>query len=619
MATLKEDTVTLSKLASPYSPMSPYLSPFGLMHSQPRLTTTTVSDWIPPVITILIPSPAQLPSYTPEIQAPDLAPAADHISNTFPPPHQLGPTLQPEPASQQVSTPAPHHSMTTRAKNHITKPIQKLNLHTHLASFPSSEPTSVAQALKDSNWCKAMSEEYDALVRNGTWELVSPTGITNLVGCKWVFRIKRNSDGSIDRFKACLVAKGFHQRPGVDYLETFSPVIKPTTMILVLSIAVSNGWSLRQLDVNNAFLQGTISETVYMAQPPGFIDADKPTHVCKLHKAIYGLKQAPRTWYHELCQFLVDFGFKNSHSDTSLFVLHAGTNLLYLLVYVDDIIITGNSDDLVSQVVECLAQRFSLKDLGPLSYFLGVEVVHHRHGLLLSQRRYIKDLLTRTNMQAIKPIHTPLPTSSSFIKLSSGSPLSDPTKYRTVVGNLQFVSLTRSDISFAVNKMSQFMHQPTDEHWTLVKRILCYLSGTINDGLLLHRTLPLSLHAFSDSIHAFSDADWAEYHSIAATAAELCWVCSLLSELCINLVSPPIVYCDNVGATQLSSNLVFHSRMKHMAVDYHFLRDQVQSGALRVAHVSSADQLVDLLTKPLPHSQFQKLRVKIGLFPCGLS
>ena len=239
-----------------------------------------------------------------------------------------------------------------------------------------------------------MYEEYDALVQNGTWELVSPIGITNLIGCKWVFRIKRNSDGSIDKFKARLVAKGFHQRPGVDYLETFSPVIKPTTVRLVLSIAVSNGWSLRQLDVNNAFLQGTLSETVYMAQPPGFIDADKPTHVCKLHKAIYGLKQAPRAWYHELRQFLVDSRFKNSHSDISLFILDTETNILYLLVYVDDIIITGNSNDLVSQVVEYLVQCFSLKDLGPLSYFLGVEVVPHRNVLLLSQRRYIKDLLT---------------------------------------------------------------------------------------------------------------------------------------------------------------------------------------------------------------------------------
>ncbi|KAH9684435.1 retrovirus-related pol polyprotein from transposon RE2 [Citrus sinensis] len=547
--------------------------------------------------------------------------------------------------------------MTTRAKNNIRKPIQKLNLHTHLSSPPNLEPTSMTHALKDHNWRRAMSEEYDALVRNGTWELVPPDGITNLVGCKWIFRIKRHSDGSLDRFKARIVAKGFHQRPGVDYHETFSPVVKPTTVRLVLSIAVSNGWSLRQLDINNAFLQGRLSEHVYMAQPPGFVDSDCPTYVCKLHKAIYGLKQAPRAWYYELRQFLVHSGFTNSHSDTSLFVLNTGRHVLFLLVYVDDIIVTGNSDDLVSQFVDCLAQRFSLKDLGSLSYFLGVEVVPHRRGILLSQRRYIQDLLKRTHMADATPVLTPLPTNSSSLTITSGTPLSDPSQFRAVVGSLQYLSLTRPDISFAVNKMAQFMHQPTDEHWVLVKRILRYLCGTLDKGLLLHRESPLSLHGFSDALHAFSDADWAgnkddysstsaylvylgrnliswsskkqqtvarssteaEYRSVAATAAELRWVCSLLAELGVTLQSSPVVYCDNIGATQLSSNPVFHSRMKHVAVDYHFIREQVQSGLLRVAHVSSADQLADLLTKPLPRSQFLLLRDKIGLFTRGLS
>jgi len=190
------------------------------------------------------------------------------------------------------TTHLPNHPMITRARNHITKPIQKLNLHATLTSSTPQEPTSITQAIKDPNWRNAMSAEYNALVNNGTWELVCPTTTTNIVGCKWIFRIKRNSNGSVDRYKACLVAKGFHQRPGVDYLETFSPVIKPTTIRLVLSLAVANRWSLRQLDINNAFLQGSLSETVFMAQPPGFIDSDHPSHVCKLHKAIYGLKQA---------------------------------------------------------------------------------------------------------------------------------------------------------------------------------------------------------------------------------------------------------------------------------------------------------------------------------------
>ena len=185
-----------------------------------------------------------------------------------------------------------------------------------------------------------MSEEFDALVNNGTWALVPPDNIQNLVGCKWIFRTKCKFDGSIDRFKARLVANGFHQHPRIDYQDTFNPVVKPTTVRIVLSIAVSRGWSLRQLDVNNVSLQGHLLENVYMSHPSGFVDKDNPSYVCKLNKAIYGLKQAPRAWYHELRIFLLQFGFQNSYSDTSLFVFHVDGHTMYLLVYVDDLIIT---------------------------------------------------------------------------------------------------------------------------------------------------------------------------------------------------------------------------------------------------------------------------------------
>jgi len=207
----------------------------------PRPTSTIVVSWLPPVLIVSVPLSSQPPSYTPAVPTPELSSAAATSSPTL----SADSPTPPSPVLQPASPPPPHHSMTTRAKNNILKPIQKLNLHTQLISSPNSEPSTVAQALQDSNWRNAMSDEYNALIRNGTWELVSPTNVNNLVGCKWIFCIKRNPDGSVNRFKARLVAKGFHQRPGVDYLEIFSPVIKPTTIHLVLNITVANGWSLR--------------------------------------------------------------------------------------------------------------------------------------------------------------------------------------------------------------------------------------------------------------------------------------------------------------------------------------------------------------------------------------
>ncbi|KAK4839517.1 hypothetical protein QYF36_022495 [Acer negundo] len=318
-------------------------SPYEASTSSPptdieQLTLPAVATSTPVAITSLEPPPS---SSQADITAALLVPQAVHTTpSTLVPTHllQSSPSSTPQPttsaaessslATVTVPQQVNDHHMTTRAKNNIHKPIQKLNLHTHLQPTPDCEPTT---------------------------ELAPSEMASNIVGCKWIFRIKRKSDGSIDRFKARLVTKGFNQPPGVDYFETFSPVIKPTTVRLVLNIAISHGWPLRQLDINNAFLQGHLTETVFMAQPLGFIDSDHPTHVCKLKKAIYGLKQAPRAWYHELCQFLLTVGFKNSYANTSLFVLNSGGNILHLLIYVDDIILTGNNAAHVNRFVESLA------------------------------------------------------------------------------------------------------------------------------------------------------------------------------------------------------------------------------------------------------------------------
>lgn len=210
----------------------------------------------------------------------------------------------------------------------------------------------------------------------------------------------------MDRFKARLVAQGFSQVPGLDFTTTFSPVVKASTVRVVLALAVINKWALHQLDVKNAFLNGFITETVYMEQPPGNVNSQFPTHVCRLRKALYGLKQAPRAWFHRLSSFLTTLGFVCGRADTSSFVYATGHTLLYLLVYVADIILTGNDSSLISRIIGQLHSQFSIKDLH-LSYFLGLEVLHSSSGLFLSQSKYARDVLVRAQMLDCNPVSTP--------------------------------------------------------------------------------------------------------------------------------------------------------------------------------------------------------------------
>jgi histone deacetylase 1/2 len=249
-------------------------------------------------------------------------------------------------------------------------------------STTTGEPTDLQGALSNANWKAAMDDEYSALIKNETWRLVPERLGTNVIDCKWVYRIKRKADGSVERYKARLVAKGFKQRYGIDYEDTFSPVIKIATVRLVLAVAVSRGWSLRQLDVKNAFLHGILEEEVYMRQPPGYEDKRKPGYVCKLDKALYGLKQAPRAWYSRLSAQLVRLGFVASKSDTSLFIYQKLGVTIYMLVYVDDIIVASSSKVATDALLRDLSKEFALKDLGDLHFFLGIEVHKVKEGLV---------------------------------------------------------------------------------------------------------------------------------------------------------------------------------------------------------------------------------------------
>jgi histone deacetylase 1/2 len=252
----------------------------------------------------------------------------------------------------------------TRLQSGISKPKVFTDGTVRYAYFTSTgEPSSLSEALGDPRWKASMQDEIKALERNHTWHLVPARKGINVIDSKWVFKIKRKADGSIDRYKGRLVAKGFKQRYGMDYEDTFSPVVKVATIRLVLSIAMSRGWCLRQLDVQNAFLHGVLEEEVYMRQPPGFEDLSKPYHVCKLDKALYGLKQAPRAWYARLSTKLIGLGFKASKSDTSLFIYSKNGVTIFMLIYVDDIIVTSSSSEAVAALLEDLRVELHLRIL----------------------------------------------------------------------------------------------------------------------------------------------------------------------------------------------------------------------------------------------------------------
>ncbi|GJU72852.1 ribonuclease H-like domain-containing protein [Tanacetum coccineum] len=444
------------------------------------------------------------------------------------------------------------------------------------------------------------------------------------------------------RYKARLVANGRSQQQGIDCDETFSPVVKPATIRTVLSLAVSRDWPIHQLDVKNAFLHGHLSETVYMHQPPGFVDPNKPNYVCHLQRSLYGLKQAPRAWFQRFASYATRVGFQHSKTDSSLFVFHRGSDIAYLLLYVDDIILTASSSAFLQRIITSLHSEFAMTDLGSLNYFLGISAQRSATGLFLSQSKFAEEILERAHMQNCNPCRTPVDTESKLG--SDGDPVSDPTLYRSLAGALQYLTFTRPDLSYAVQQVCLYMHDPRDPHFTALKRILRYVRGTLDYGLQLHVSSTTQLTAYTD-------ADWAgcpvtrrstsgycvflgdnllswsakrqvtlsrssaeaEYRGVANVVAETAWIRNLLCELHTPLFTATLVYCDNVSAVYMSANPVQHQRTKHIEIDIHFVRDFVASGQVRVLHVPSRFQYADIFTKGLPTALFIEFRSSLNV------
>ncbi|KAJ0909446.1 putative RNA-directed DNA polymerase [Helianthus annuus] len=367
-----------------------------------------------------------------------------------------------------------------------------------------TEPTCYEEAANDPRWVEAMNKEMEALFRNNTWTLADLPQGRKAIGCKWVYRVKYKSNGEIERFKARLVAKGFNQREGLDFGETFSPVVKMVTIRSVITLAVHFKWPLYQLDVDNAFLHGSITEDVYMKLPQGYYSKSE-TKVCKLIKSLYGLKQAPRKWNERLTDVLLKSGFIQSKCDHSLFIMNKKDVTVFLLVYVDDIVLTGNSIAEIEHIKQVLNDTFKIKDLGVLKYFLGIEVLYDKDEICFSQRKYCLELLSEFGYLGCKPISTPI--EQSYLVTSKVDKnqelLKNVTGFQKLIGKLIYLSLTRPDISYTVQFLSQFMHCPKEVHLSLALRLLRYLKLNPGKGISFKKSDKLDLFGYADS-------DWAK-------------------------------------------------------------------------------------------------------------
>uniref|UniRef100_A0AAV1VKE2 Polyprotein n=1 Tax=Peronospora matthiolae TaxID=2874970 RepID=A0AAV1VKE2_9STRA len=488
-------------------------------------------------------------------------------------------------------------------------------------------PTTFKSAMESSDsgkWKEACDSEFDSLQRNDTWEIVPLPKGRKAIGCQWVFRVKENQDGEVERFKARLVAKGFSQKFGVDYEETFAPVAKFTSIRVVLSMAAKYGLMLHQMDVKTAFLNGSLNEDIYMDQTDGYLDATQPDYVCKLKRSLYGLKQLPRMWNQTIDGFMIKMGFKKCESDHCIYIKRDDQDMILVVLYVDDLILASSNNELLKSTKMALSKRFEMTDLGELDYFLGMEIKNDRKtGMVtVQQTKFLKSVLTKFGMDNSKPVKTPQDPGLKLTKnMCERECKHEDTMcnvpYRSAVGGIMYLMVaTRPDLAAAVGSLSQFSSDPCPTHWQALKRVLRYLQATPNHGLEFTREE-------GSRICGYTDADWAgdiesrrkaEYMALSEATKEAVWLKVLLGELGEMTSDEAIkMYEDNQGSIALAKNPEFHKRTKHIDIRYHFVREKVESGEVVLEYCPTQDMLADMMTKPIAAVQFENIRDRLGI------
>lgn len=506
-----------------------------------------------------------------------------------------------------------------------------------------NEPASHKDAIRSpekSLWEEAMDSEMNSLLENDTWKLVSLPKGRKAIPCKWIFRVKMNADGSVDKYKARLVIKGFHQKRGIDYEQTFSPVTRMATVRSVLSVAANEGMAMAQFDVSTAFLYGSLDEEIFMRQPEGYDDGSG--RVCLLRKSLYGLKQAPRCWNRCILDFFREIGFETSEADPCLLIRKTGCGKIIVALYVDDGLVAGSSQQLIDEFIKELNSRFKITTK-PASYFLGIEIENRGDGIKIIQTSYVKKILRRFGMDTCKPVSTPIVKDSTPSEKVDMSYMRS--NYRQIVGALAYLMVcTRPDIAYAVSIVSRSLEKPEAEDCVRLKRIMRYLQYTPDLGIIYKKHYKEGiLECYSDADHAGDVStgrstsgvlcmyaggaiSWlsqrqtsvaistteAEIVAASEAARETVWLSRLLKDLVV-LKKIPCLRVDNEAAIRLAENPEFHRRTKHIRIRHFFVRELVTSGDLNVYKVASEEQLADIFTKPLTRARILKISKLIGL------
>ena len=548
---------------------------------------------------------------------------------------------QPAADSQQQQQP--------RRSERVSAPPERFGAWRAYAGSAILEPRTVSEAMSGPQrdaWFAAMQEEIEALSLKTTWELGQAPPGAKVLPCKWVFKLKLNADGSVDRYKARLVAGGHRQVPGVDVDDVFAPVARYESLRALLALVAAGDLELGSVDISNAFLNGQLEQPVYMRQPEMF-SSGQPGEVCILRKTLYGLKQAPREWFAVLAGALRGMGAQQSDYDQALWTLGSGADQVTVLHWVDDLLIAGPTLASVDNVKKYLLKLFKGRDLGEATEYLGLKIERDRKArtLKISAPKHVEALLAKYGLQQAKGKDVPIsPGADVGRRRPEEPPLAHHSLYMEAVGSLLYIAGTcRPDISLAVSLLAKAMADPAERHWGLLKGVLRYLAGTRVHGII---------YGLGEGVHGYTDADYAgctdtrrsrsgyvflaaggavswlskgqpvvalstaesEYVAAAAAAKEAVWLKRLTAG--VGLVSSKgalVLYGDNQAALAIAANDSDSPKTKHIAVRYHFLRQQTADGVLQLCFVPSADNTADIFTKPLDKEKFSKFRAMLGV------